>query len=277
MTKSALQIILQTSIMMITWTQESRTNVHVYRLLNVVFAVLVLASSATDHHYFVASGKNVKGSNSLICFDKKYKLFLLAEHFVKITKRLKRFFINILHIAFRGFVVALLAVYLQFFIIVIMVIMILGNYIIASFVITTIDKSKNIWTSFASVLLPKCFVSRESLEGKDSDFGSKMFENFYKKNSFLFLLVFGIIGVIVADVIIRFTDINDFNCENLPFLSYIEGCSSSNFPDPILNLPLPHSWFYFLGNILIIAFSTIDVTLTYLEGYLINDLDINYV
>ena len=193
------------------------------------------------------------------------------------TKRLKRFFISVLHIAFRGFVVALLAVYLQFFIILIMVVMIISNYILASFIITTIDKSKNIWTSFASVLLPKCFVSRETLEGKNSDFGPKMFEKFYKMNSILFLLVFGIIGVIIANVIIRFTDINDFNCENLPFLSHIEGCSSSNFSDPILNLPLPHSWFYFLGNILIVAFSIIDVTLTFSEGYLINDLNIDYV
>ena len=193
------------------------------------------------------------------------------------TKRLKRFFINIFHIALRGFVIALLAVYLQFFIILIMVIMIISNYILASFFIITIDKSKNIWTSFASVLLPKCFVSRETLEGKDSDFGPKMFEKFYKMNSVLFLIVFGIIGVIIANVIIRFTDINDFNCENLPFLSYIERCGSSNFSDPILNLPLPHSWFYFLGNIIIIAFSIIDVTLTFLEGYLINDLHINYV
>ena len=182
---------------------------------------------------------------------------------------------NILHIALRGLVIALLAVYLQFFIILIMILMIISNYILASFIITTIDKSKNIWTSFASVLLPKCFVSRETLEGKESNFGPKMFEKFYKLNAILFLLIFSIIGLIIANVIIRLSDINDFNCENLPFLSFIEGCDSY-FSDPVFNLPLPHSWFYFLGNILIISFSIIDVILTYLEGYLIDDFNIKY-
>ena len=78
MTKSALQISLQTSILMITWNQDGRnyvqpyiTYIHTYRLLNVVLAVLVLASSATDHHYFGASGKNVKGFHFLNVFDTK--------------------------------------------------------------------------------------------------------------------------------------------------------------------------------------------------------------
>ena len=61
LSKSGIQIVLQTSIMMITWA-EDRSALHLsYRILNVMFAVLVLASSASDHHYFESSGKNVNG------------------------------------------------------------------------------------------------------------------------------------------------------------------------------------------------------------------------
>ena len=60
LTKSALQLMLQTTIVMITWDQDD-IMLHIYRMVSVFFSVLVLAKSCTDHHYFESSGKNITG------------------------------------------------------------------------------------------------------------------------------------------------------------------------------------------------------------------------
>ena len=66
LTKSACQLILQTSIMMVTWhLEDTKTLLHVYRTTNIVFSAMMLARSATINHYFVSSGKNVQGKFKL--------------------------------------------------------------------------------------------------------------------------------------------------------------------------------------------------------------------
>ena len=60
LTKSALQLTLQATIMMITWRYDNMPW-HSYQLASASLSILILAKSCTDHHYFEISGKNVKG------------------------------------------------------------------------------------------------------------------------------------------------------------------------------------------------------------------------
>ncbi len=141
-------------------------------------------------------------------------------------------------------------------------------------------RTKHLWTAFASVLLPKCFSSRESLVGKEPGYGARMFERFYKANSILFFIIFSVVGVVTANIIIRWTEVNSFDCSNLPFLSFIEECfmdSDILISDPILDLPQPHSWFYVLGNVIIISLSFLHIILVAVESYFIGDLNTTYV
>ena len=76
LTKSACQLILQTSIMMVTWhLEDTKTLLHVYRTTNIIFSAMMLARSATINHYFVSSGKNVKGNKILKKDHSMYRLF----------------------------------------------------------------------------------------------------------------------------------------------------------------------------------------------------------
>jgi hypothetical protein len=60
LTKSALQITLQTTIIMITWSKDTLPS-HIYQMASVSFSLLTLAKSCADHHYFEVSGKDITG------------------------------------------------------------------------------------------------------------------------------------------------------------------------------------------------------------------------
>ena len=60
LTKSAIQLGLQTTIIMIRWDKNTITN-HVYQMISVSISLIGLAKSCADHHYFESSGKNVQG------------------------------------------------------------------------------------------------------------------------------------------------------------------------------------------------------------------------
>ena len=74
-----------------------------------------------------------------------------------------RMIFNILHIICRGAVLALLASYLHYLSLAFIGAMILSNYIASNIIIKT-DGSKHFWTAFAAVLLPNCFISRDTVE-----------------------------------------------------------------------------------------------------------------
>merc|ERR1712214_224810 len=95
--------------------------------------------------------------------------------------------LNMVHILCRGSVIALLASYLHYLSLAFVGAMILANYVLSNLLIKT-DGSKHFWTAFAGVLLPNCFISRATLD--------------------------------TADCLIILTDFINFNCNNLPFLSY---------------------------------------------------------
>ena len=62
LTKSALQLTLQTTIVMITWSHDNIPG-HMFQLGSAAFSVLILAKSCTDHHYFESSGKDISGED----------------------------------------------------------------------------------------------------------------------------------------------------------------------------------------------------------------------
>ena len=74
-----------------------------------------------------------------------------------------RMIFNIFHIVCRGAVLALLASYLHYISLAFIGVMIVLNFIISNIIIKT-DGSKHFWTAFAAVLLPNCFISRDTVE-----------------------------------------------------------------------------------------------------------------
>jgi len=251
LTKSALQITLQTTILMISWNKDNLPS-HIYQMISVSFSLLTLAKSCADHHYFESSGKNI-------------------EAHTPYGQKIKRLLFNLVQILIRGFIIALLGGYLQFFILLFIFIMIILNYIIAQIIIKS-DGSKHIWTAFSAVLLPTCFASRDTFANKDPSFGKKMFAKFYRYNSVLFFFLFGVVALITTNFIIRYTDMSSFTCDNYPFLSHDPDCQKSSLlSNPIFDLPPPHSWFYFLGNLLVIGLAMLHVVLVFMEEFCIRD------
>ena len=149
---------------------------------------------------------------------------------------------------------------------------ILNDFIIANKIIES-DGSKHVWTAFSAVLLPTCFASRDRFVNREHNFGQNMFSRFYRYNSVAFFFIFGVIALITNNFIIRFTNISTFTCDNFPFLSHNSTCGTppSPFSHEILDLPAPHSWFYFLGNLLIIVLALLHVVMVFMEEFCIRD------
>ena len=127
--------------------------------------------------------------------------------------------LNMVHILCRGSVIALLASYLHYLSLAFVGAMILANYALSNLLIKT-DGSKHFWTAFAGVLLPNCFISRATVDTVGREKTRTLFKRFYKANSLIFLFLFGIGALATADCLIILTDFINFNCNNLPFLSY---------------------------------------------------------
>ena len=60
LTKSALQLTLQATILMVTWRWDNLPY-HATQLCSVAISTVIIAKSCADHHYFDTSGKNVRG------------------------------------------------------------------------------------------------------------------------------------------------------------------------------------------------------------------------
>ena len=132
---------------------------------------------------------------------------------------ISRLFLNLLHIVCRGTVLALLAAYLHYLILAFIGLMILTNLGLASCLLRT-DGSKHLWTACAGVLLPNAFISRDTVEVIGRQKTRELFREFYKLNSLVFLLVMGVGALVTCLCLITLTDFIQFNCTNLPFLSY---------------------------------------------------------
>jgi len=250
LTKSAAQMVLQTTIMMITWYQKT-LQYHIYLPVSAAIAVMMLANSCTSHHYFESSGKSITIIN-----------------FVPYSQRTRRLLFNILHILCRGFILALLASYLHAYILVVFALMILANFISALCIIDT-KWSKHFMTSFAAILLPTCFVSREHIE--DAGYGRRLFYRFYKVNALVFFTI-AVSGLIAVNCFLHYTDMLEYNCSNLPFLSYNqsaacpEGSPLAGLSPPFDDILDPdHAWFHVIGSSIVLGLGIFHIILVFIE------------
>ena len=86
----------------------------------------------------------------------------ISEH-APYCRLLARLFLNLLHIACRGTVLALLAAYLHYLSLAFIGLMVVTNLGLASCLLKT-DGSKHLWTACAGILLPNAFISRDTVE-----------------------------------------------------------------------------------------------------------------
>jgi len=178
-----------------------------------------------------------------------------------------RLLFNIVHIFLRGFVIALLADYLQYLALAALGIMVIANYILSNILIKT-DGSKHIWTAFAAVLLPNYFVSRDTLENKSAKDAQRIFRSFYRWNSIIFFILIGLVTLVSTNCFISVTNLSNFNCNNFPFLSYNSDLScppDSPFSNLLSVFPSPHSWFYLIGNPSVFVFSLFHVFIVFAQ------------
>ena len=131
---------------------------------------------------------------------------------------MKKFF-NICHIIIRGFILGVLSIYLHYFIFIFIFLLIIAN-LIASLVLIKTDCSKNIWTSFSSVLLPNAFISRATVEYIGKKNTKNIFLEFYKYNGLFFFIIIVIGGLSLINYFLLFNPLIKYDCYNLPFLSY---------------------------------------------------------
>jgi len=249
LTKSAMQLCLQVTILMITWLKHDSLPYHTYQLVSIGLSTLIIAKSCSDHHYFEISGKNVR-VRSPYC------------------QLIVRMIFNIFHIICRGAVLALLASYLHYLSLAFIGAMIVLNYIISNIIIKT-DGSKHFWTAFAAVLLPNCFISRDTVELLGQQETRRKFKTFYRVNSLLFFFLIGVGALVTANCLIFLTDFIQFNCANLPFLSYD---AEQNCPpnSPIKDIEIakllpPHSGFLVFGSVGVFVLSLLQVISIFFE------------
>jgi len=255
LTKSAFQLVLQSTILMITWSNIS-TFWRIYILTSAIFASIMLAKATTDHHFFESSAKNVRVRPPY-------------------SQRLKKFFMILIQIFFRGFVISFLAGYMQFLSLAFIGLMVLINYIAANILLSVSNGSKHFLTAAAAVVVPTCFVSRDDLVDMHPMKAKKLFTRFYKWNSVFFFLIFGVAALATTDVILLFTELSTFTCSNMPFLSYdsTNNCpENSSFTDNLPGytelsdvLPPLHIWFFTVGNLVVFLLSLIQLVFTSVE------------
>ena len=94
----------------------------------------------------------------------------------------------------------------------------------ARLTVASTDPTKHLWTACASVLLPKCFVSKDTLRGdfilailvslvnfvcpgKEPSYGPRMLERYYRHNSVLFLVVVTVVGGLTSNLLLRYSTV----------------------------------------------------------------------
>ena len=97
----------------------------------------------------------------------------------------------------------------------------------------------------------------------------RKFKTFYRVNSLLFFFLIGVGALVTANCLIFLTDFIQFNCANLPFLSYD---AEQNCPpnSPIKDIDIakllpPHSGFLVFGSVGVFVLSLIHVISVFLE------------
>jgi len=183
LTKNCMQLILQGTIFLVRWNYNMTSfnkPQEIPNQLNQIFSIIVstimIAKTCADHYYFEKSGKNVSLG-------------------VGKGRKIKRMLLNIVNIILRGGSMALLFSMIHFFSMIFLFVFVVSNYVMAKLIVNTQDESKHIWTAFGAILLPNCFISKDTVENIGKGRTEKWFKRFLVANSWLFFILFGIIGV----------------------------------------------------------------------------------
>jgi len=192
-TESAVQLVLQSRIMMITWTT---TGNNYLQLATAISSLLMLSKVSKDHHYYDLSGKTQLPRN----------LKSIFPHFV-----------YLMVIASRTFVIALCIAYARFWSVLPLFVYSVLNGITAKCTLKT-NPGKNLWTTVTSVIAPTCYVARDDLNNIPNP--PRRFYIFYMINSLWFLLLaVGTAFGIYFGLQYQLTGLSGYGCDYTPFLS----------------------------------------------------------
>eukprot|EP00092_Neocalanus_flemingeri_P018655 GFUD01020201.1.p1 GENE.GFUD01020201.1~~GFUD01020201.1.p1 ORF type:complete len:418 (+),score=85.94 GFUD01020201.1:366-1619(+) len=258
LTKGPLQLVFQTSILMIEWSQHDDDAVyHIYQPLVMAINVLMLSKSQVDQFFFVVSGKDLNAV-------------------APVRDTLNRYLTTIFHVVIRGFIISLLAIYMKLYALIPLALLTIFNFLAAKIILKThIDKV--IFTTFAAIAVPTCFISRDTiLASSDSTKGPRLWRKFAKTNSIIFFFTV-LMAFVATDILLVMTDQLQFDENNMAFTSYnwekqyprnsIIPTIVEDYPWIkliILGEPSTHSFFFLLQPVLLPAV-ILDTIIVYYE------------
>jgi len=238
MSRSTFQLALQITILIITW--RSSVPYFIWIVYILVVSLVTLATSATTHHYFEVSGKRGLAS---------------ARHMSG------RFAMYLLHAFSRSLVISVLASYMHYYIFAFLAAMVVLNFLLAKLILKT-HFSKNVFTSFAAVVLPVCFISKDHVPAEEG--ADKKFSRFYIWNTTVFVIIFSVIGLAVTNVLL-YMDLMSFTCYNLPAFSCDDTGAQCGKINECAAGVSPHESFYMFGNIVVVAASLVHWVALYVQ------------
>jgi len=206
-TESAVQLVLQTRIMMITWTSFGNNWL---QLASALSSLVMLSKVCKDHHYYDLSGKTELPRNHKTIFP---------------------FLIYLITIASRTFVIALCIAYARFWSMVPLFVFLVLTGLTAHCCLKT-NRGKNLWTTFTSVLAPVCYVAKDDVKRLPDP--PKRFYVYYMLNSLWFLTVgVGTAFAIYFGLEKSIIGLSGYGCDYTPFLSCFPKelqCNSTRIP-----------------------------------------------
>eukprot|EP00090_Calanus_glacialis_P035628 TRINITY_DN6077_c0_g1_i1.p1 TRINITY_DN6077_c0_g1~~TRINITY_DN6077_c0_g1_i1.p1 ORF type:complete len:392 (-),score=28.86 TRINITY_DN6077_c0_g1_i1:64-1182(-) len=199
MTKAPLQMVLQTTVLMLEWYHHNGFY-HVYQPVSIGVSLLFLAKHETDHFFFEISGKDVNAT-------------------FPYRKATKKFLFNLYHISVRVACISILCAYLKVWQVVFCAAMVASLFILASCTMNTYVK-KNFFTSFAGIVVPSgAFLSRETFLNRYV--AEARFRRFARGNALIFAVLTAV-AMFTCMLLIQFNPGNccSITCDNIPPLSY---------------------------------------------------------
>eukprot|EP00090_Calanus_glacialis_P009293 TRINITY_DN17688_c0_g1_i1.p1 TRINITY_DN17688_c0_g1~~TRINITY_DN17688_c0_g1_i1.p1 ORF type:complete len:365 (-),score=36.50 TRINITY_DN17688_c0_g1_i1:98-1192(-) len=199
LTKSPMQMIFQSTVLMLEWFQHDGF-FHLTQPLILLVSLIQLAKHETDHYFFETSGKDVEAT---------FK-------YVTVTRK---FMFNIIHISVRVVTYALLASYLKIWMVIFFGLEIFALLVLAKITLKTKMK-KNFLTSVSGIILPTgAFMSRDSFTTRDD--AEARFTSFSRGNFFIYVTLVSA-GLFAATLLISFYP-EHIDCGNIPALSFDHG------------------------------------------------------
>ena len=203
----------------------------------------MLAKVSKDHHYYESSAK---------------------EGVPRFCATLGLQFMYYVQIVSRCFVTALLMAYLRFWALIPLIVFLLVNGLMTKILRT--DHSKNVWTTFSSIITPVGFMSKDDVNELTNP--SRRFHYFYKSNAVLFAVI-SIASMIALDFGLAYDWPGyDYKCHYIPILSCRK--ETDEICDRIPICPQDqdqHYGFQLYGNIVIVVLNVFQVIGAFLQQY----------